>query len=202
MMILYSGSTCPFSHRCRIVLHEKGGDDYQVRDLDLYDKPKDVERLNPYGQVPILVERDLTLYESNIINQYIDERRPLPPLMPTDSVPRGRARLFLFNLEREIFAHVQAIENSKDKRITEKARKIVAERLVHLAPLLAANNFLLGDEYSLVDVAMAPLLWRLDHYGIALPKDAAPLKPYGERLWARPAFGESLTPAEKVMRRG
>ncbi len=104
MMVLYSGTTCPFSQRCRFVLFEKGMD-FEIRDVDLYNKPEDIAVMNPYGQVPILVERDLVLYESNIINEYIDERFPHPQLMPADPVMRARARLFLFNFEKELFIH-------------------------------------------------------------------------------------------------
>jgi len=100
MMVLYSGTTCPFSQRCRLVLFEKGMD-FEIRDVDLFNKPEDVATMNPYGQVPILVERDLVLYESNIINEYIDERFPHPQLMPTDPLMCARARLMLFNFERE-----------------------------------------------------------------------------------------------------
>ena len=92
MMVLYSGTTCPFSHRCRFVLFEKGMD-FEIRDVDLYNKPEDINVMNPYGQVPILVERDLILYESNIINEYIDERFPHPQLMPGDPVDRARVRI-------------------------------------------------------------------------------------------------------------
>ena len=91
MMVLYSGTTCPYSHRCRFVLFEKGMD-FEIRDVDLYNKPEDISVMNPYGQVPILVERDLILYESNIINEYIDERFPHPQLMPADPIMRARAR--------------------------------------------------------------------------------------------------------------
>lgn len=86
-MVLYSGTTCPFSQRCRFVLFEKGMD-FEIRDVDLFNKPEDISVMNPYGQVPILVERDLILYESNIINEYIDERFPHPQLMPADPVMR------------------------------------------------------------------------------------------------------------------
>ena len=102
MMVLYSGTTCPFSQRCRFVLFEKGMD-FEIRDVDLFNKPEDINVMNPYGQVPVLVERDLILYESNIINEYIDERFPHPQLMPADPVQRARARLLLLNFELEVF---------------------------------------------------------------------------------------------------
>ncbi|HMN84208.1 MAG TPA: glutathione S-transferase N-terminal domain-containing protein [Burkholderiaceae bacterium] len=204
MMVLYSGTTCPFSQRCRFVLFEKGMD-FEIRDVDLYNKPEDISIMNPYGQVPILVERDLILYESNIINEYIDERFPHPQLMPADPVMRARARLFLFNFERELFVHVQMLErrdHQKDTgRLMEKARLQIRDRLTQLAPIFLKNKYMLGDDFSMLDVAIAPLLWRLDHYGIEMPKTAAPLLRYAERIFSRPAYIEALTPSEKVMRR-
>ncbi len=204
MMVLYSGTTCPFSQRCRFVLFEKGMD-FEIRDVDLYNKPEDISIMNPYGQVPILVERDLILYESNIINEYIDERFPHPQLMPADPVMRARARLFLFNFERELFVHVQTLERrdgAKDaQKHQEKARQQIRDRLTQLTPIFIKNKHMLGEEFSMLDVAIAPLLWRLDHYGIEMPKTAAPLLRYAERIFSRPAYIEALTPSEKVMRR-
>jgi RNA polymerase-associated protein len=199
MMVLYSGTTCPFSHRCRFVLFEKGMD-FEIRDVDLFNKPEDISVMNPYGQVPILVERDLILYESNIINEYIDERFPHPQLMPADPVQRGRARLLLLNFERELFAYVDVLEKQDAKQM-DKARVLVRDRLAQLAPVVTKNKFMLGEEFSMIDVALAPLLWRLDYYGIELPKTAVPVQKYAERIFSRPAFFEALTPPEKIMRR-
>jgi len=203
MMVLYSGTTCPFSQRCRLVLFEKGMD-FEVRDVDLFNKPEDISTMNPYGQVPILVERELILYESNIINEYIDERFPHPQLMPADPLMRARARLMLFNFEKELFVHVNTLENERNKvgdKSHDKARAEIRDRLTTLAPLFLKNKYMLGDEFSMLDVAIAPLLWRLDHYGIKLGKTAAPLMKYAERIFSRPAFIEALTPSEKVMRK-
>lgn len=203
MMVLYSGTTCPFSQRCRFVLFEKGMD-FEIRDVDLYNKPEDIAVMNPYGQVPILTERDLVLYESNIINEYIDERFPHPQLMPADPVMRGRTRLFLYNFEKELFSHVnvlEAREGQPDDKALEQARNTIRDRLAQIAPMFVKNKFLLGEEFSMLDVALAPLLWRLDHYGIELPRSAAPLQKYAERIFARPAYIEALTPSEKVMRK-
>ena len=203
MMVLYSGTTCPFSQRCRFVLFEKGMD-FEIRDVDLYNKPEDIAVMNPYGQVPILVERYLILYESNIINEYIDERFPHPQLMPADPVMRARARLFLFNFEKELFVHVTTLESrsaKSDEKALDVARAQIRDRLAQLAPMFLKNKFMLGEDFSMLDVAIAPLLWRLDHYGIELPKNAAPLQKYAERIFSRPAYIEALTPSEKVMRR-
>ena len=160
--------------------------------------------MNPYGQVPILVERELILYESNIINEYIDERFPHPQLMPADPLMRARARLMLFNFEKELFVHVHVLESERAKagdKSHDKARAEIRDRLTTLAPLFLKNKYMLGDEFSMLDVAVAPLLWRLDHYGIELSKTAAPLMKYAERIFSRPAYIEALTPSEKVMRR-
>ena len=203
MMNLYSGTMDPFSHRCRIVLYEKGMD-FQVIDVDLYNKPEDIAVINPYNRVPVLVDRDLVLYEPNIINEYIDERFPHPQLMPGDPVDRARVRLFLLNFEKELFVHVNTLEqrnvkgNEKD---VEKARQHIRDRLTQLAPVFLKNKYMLGEGFSMLDVAIAPLLWRLDYYGIELSKNAAPLLKYAERIFSRPAYIEALTPSEKVMRK-
>jgi len=175
--------------------------DFEIKDVDLFNKPEDINVMNPYGQVPILVERDLVLYESNIINEYIDERFPHPQLMPVDPVMRARTRLFLFNFERELFVHVQTIENSNNQKAIDKAKLLIRDRLTQLAPMLMQSKYMLGDDFSMLDVAIAPLMWRLDHYGIDLPKSAAPIQKYAERIFSRPAYIEALTPSEKVMRR-
>ena len=203
MMQLYSGTTCPFSHRCRFVLYEKGMD-FQVIDVDLYNKPEDIAVMNPYNRLPVLVERDLILYESNIINEYIDERFPHPQLMPGDPVDRARVRLFLLNFEKELFVHVSTLENRTTKgneKALEKARSHIRDRLTQLAPVFLKNKYMLGENFSMLDVAIAPLLWRLDYYGIDMSKNALPLLKYAERIFSRPAYIEALTPSEKVMRR-
>ena len=199
MMTLYSGTTDPFSQRCRIVLHEKGMD-FQIIDVDLDHKPEDLAVMNPYNQVPVLVERDLVLHESNIINEYIDERFPHPQLMPADPLMRARARLFLHRFEKELFSHIDTLEGNNQKQL-DKARGLVRDSLLQIAPVFTKHKYMLGDDFSMLDVAITPLLWRLDYYGIQLPKPAAPLMKYAERLFSRPAFIEALTSAERGMRK-
>ncbi|WP_373741186.1 glutathione S-transferase N-terminal domain-containing protein [Neisseria sp.] len=201
MMTLYSGITCPFSQRCRFVLYEKGMD-FEIKDVDIFNKPEDLSVMNPYGQVPVLVERDLILYESNIINEYIDERFPHPQLMPGDPVMRGRGRLVLFRMEKELFSLVSVLENpAATNKEQAKAREAISNGLTMLAPAFSKNKYILGDDFSMIDVAISPLLWRLDHYDIKLGKSAAPILKYAERIFQREAFIEALTPAEKAMRR-
>jgi RNA polymerase-associated protein len=197
-MRLYSGTVCPYSHRCRIVLYEKGMD-FEVIDVDQMDKSEDLAAINPYNRVPVLVERDLILTEANIINEYIDERFPHPQLMPADPVMRGRARLFLHRFEQELYSNVGIIQQGG--KPAEKARAIIRDNLTQLSQILTKQKFLLGNEFSMLDVAVAPLLWRLDYYGIQMGKEAAPLMKYSERLFSRQGFIDSLTPAERAMRK-
>jgi len=199
MMTLYSGSTCPYSHRCRIVLFEKDMD-FEIIDVDMHNKPEEIASISPNGRMPVLVERDLILTESNIINEYIDERFPHPQLMPPDPVMRARARLVLFNFEQDLFTHVNLLEHSLGKS-SDKARQEIRDSLSQLTPILTEQKYLMNDEFSMLDVAIAPLLWRLEHYGIELPKVAAPVLKYRERLFSRPAFINALTPTEKALRK-
>jgi len=198
MMNLYSGTTDPFSHRCRIVLYEKGMD-FEIIDVDLYNKPEDIAVINPYNRVPVLVDRDLVLYEANIINEYIDERFPHPQLMPPDPIMRARARQLLHTFEHEMFEHIPALE--ANQKGVEKTRAHVRDHLIQLAPMFTKQKFMLGDEFSMLDVAIAPLLWRFELYGIELPKAASPMMKYAERIFSRQGFIDALTPSEKVMRR-
>ena len=184
MMVLYSGATCPFSHRCRFVLHEKSGD-FEVIDVDPSNPPAEITKLNPYGELPILMERDLTLYQSTI-----------------DPIMRARARLFIYTFERELFSFVRLLE----KRDADEKRKMIAraqirEQLIQLSPILSKHKYLMGDEFTMLDITLAPLLWRLGLYGIDLPSSAAPLLKYAETVFARNSFIDSMTPSEKVMRR-
>ena len=198
MMKLYSNSTDPFSHRCRIVLFEKGMD-FEVVDVDLTNKPEDLSTLSPYSDYPVLVERDLILTDANIINEYIDERFPHPQLMPPDPVMRARARLFLKDFENQLFINMSDLE-SQDTEVSESARKKVTDILMQISPILGKQAYLLHEEYSMLDVAIAPLLWRLDHYNIKLPSSCAPLLKYADKIFQRPLFEEAMSPSEKAMR--
>jgi RNA polymerase-associated protein len=199
MMTLYSGSTDPYSHRCRIVLYEKDMD-FEVIDMDLHNKPEEIASISPTGKTPVLIERDLILTESNIINEYIDERFPHPQLMPPDPVMRARARLVLFNFEHDLFTHVNSLEHGSSK-LADRARQEIRDSLSQLSPILTKQKYLMNDEFSMLDVAIAPLLWRLEHYAIELPKIAVPVLKYRERLFSRPAFISALTPTEKALRK-
>ena len=199
MMKLYSGTIDPFSHSCRFVLFEKDIN-CQVVDVDMHSSPEDLKLINPYSTVPVLVHRDLVLSEAKIINEYLDERYPYPPLMSSDPSVRARIRMFMYRFDKELFCHIDAIINGQPK-MADMARQALKDNLIQLSGTFSKHKFMLGDELSMLDVAIVPLLWRLDHYGIKLGNDAEPLLKYADRLFLRPAFIAATTPAEKAMRK-
>ena len=198
IMTLYSGTRDPYSHRTRIVLFEKDVD-YQIVEVDIDKKPKELTELNPYGTVPTIVDRDLVLYESLLINEYLDERLPHPPLMPVDPVSRAQARLMLNRFDRDWYRLLPNIE-SGDKKIANRARTYIRDGLTVISPIFKVQKFLLGDEFSLVDCSLAPILWRMPVYKIDLPRQAKPILEYAERVFERKSFQASLTEAEMEMR--
>lgn len=203
-MKLYSDATGVFSHRTRIVLAEKDVT-VEVIDTDAEELPEEIYSINPYHTLPVLLDRDLELYNSLIIMEYLDERFPHPPLMPVDPVSRANARLLLYRIDRDWYSQLPLLEpgkdgKQKDSKQTKEARKILSDGMASLSPLLAQQPFLLGDQFTLVDCSFAPLLWRLSYYGISLPKAAEPLKAYGERLFAREGFKSNITELELEMR--
>ncbi len=200
VMTLFSGTTDPESHRTRIVLFEKDIE-CQIVEVDADNPPQELADYNPYNEVPTMVDRDLVLYPSHIINEYLDERLPHPPLMPVDPVSRARARLMLYRFDRDWYRLLPEIVRG-DKRSAQRARTILRDGLTVIAPIFKEHAFALGAEFSLVDCSLAPILWRLKYYGIELPRQAKPLLEYAERLFARKSFRLSLTEAEKTLRAG
>lgn len=172
--------------------------DFHVEYVDSPAKAEDLAVINPHNEVPVLVDRDLVLYEANIINEYIDDRFPHPQLMPSDPGTRARARLMLLEFERDLFCHVDSLEVGGAG--LAGARESVKAGLTQLTPIFSRSRYLLGDDLSMLDIAMASLLWRLPRYGIDLGRDSAPLDAYLNRLFDRPAFMEATTAAEKAMR--
>jgi len=198
IMTLYVGTTDPLSHRTRIVLHEKDVE-CQVVEVDIRKKPREIGELNPYNSLPTMVDRDLVLYESHIINEYLDERLPHPPLMPVDPVSRAKARLMLMRFDRDWYTLLADLTGGEKKHAL-KSRNILRDGLTVISPVFKEQQFILGAEFSLVDCALAPILWRLPLYGIELPRQAKPIMDYAERLFARKSFKLSLTDAERDMR--
>ena len=197
-MILYSDRDDHYSQRVRIVLAEKDIT-AEIKEAKPEETPEDILSISPYHKLPILVDRELAIHDPSVMMEYLDERFPHPQLMPPDPIMRARARLFLKDFENQLFIHMMDVEGT-DTAKKNKALKTITEGLLQLVPILNKQPYLLYDEYSMLDVAMAPLLWRLDHYGIKLPASAKPLMKYADSLFSRPLFDEAMTPAEKAMR--
>jgi RNA polymerase-associated protein len=197
VMTLFSSATDPESHRVRLVFAEKGIT-VEVVDVDGNNKPEDLIDLNPYNSVPTLVDRELVLYDPRTIMEYLDERFPHPPLMPVDPVSRARARLALYRIEKDWYQQLPALESRSEKVFT-KARKMLRDSLTASAEVFGAKSFFLSDEFSLVDATIIPVLWRLKHYRIDLPRQAKPVMQYAARMFARDSFKSSLSEAEREM---
>jgi RNA polymerase-associated protein len=198
VMSLFSSASCPQSHRVRVVLAEKGIT-VEIVEVDNQHKPEDLIDLNPYNTVPTLVDRELVLYDPRAIMEYLDERFPHPPLMPVDPVSRARTRLALYRIEHDWYDLTQALE-SRGEKTASKARKQLRDSLTASAEVFAAKPFFLSDEFSLVDASILPILWRLQHYGIDLPRQAKPVLDYAGRMFERESFKASLSEAEREMR--
>jgi RNA polymerase-associated protein len=199
-MTLFSSPSDAWSHRVRIVLAEKGLS-IETIDVDPARLPEDLLDLNPYHSVPTLVDRDLVLYDSRVIIDYLDERFPHPPLMPIDPITRAQFRVALYRLERDWYGFAREIEADPVGKAGAQARKVLGEAISASAEVFRAKPFFLSDEFSLVDATIAPILWRLPVYGIELPAQAQPIVRYMNSLFARPGFRASLSVAERVMRR-
>ena len=199
-MSLYSDPTDPASHAVRFVLAEKAIN-VEIHHVTVDDKPEDLNDLNPYSAILTLVDRDLVLYEPQIIMEYLDERFPHPPLMPVDPVARASNRLYRYRLQRDFYALVDDLENG-DKGVSNAARKCLRDHLSTLAPIFAQKTYFMSDDYSLVDCYLAPILWRLPAYGVRLPSHAKALQTFARRLFEREAFAQSLTEAEHELRGG
>ena len=195
VMTLYSGSNDPFSHRARIVLAEKSVT-YEVKEIEPGNLPEDLIDLNPYNSVPTLVDRDLVLYDSRVVMEYLDERFPHPPLMPVDPVSRARSRLMLHRIDHDWYSLLPNLTGDNQKK-QEAAQKEFKNSLASVAPIFEAKPYFMSDDFSLVDCSIAPLLWRLKEYGMDLESLSKPVQEYAARLFERESFQESLTAAEK-----
>lgn len=199
-MTFFSDNTCHYSHRVRIVLAEKGVT-VDLIEVEPDHLPAELADLNPYNSLPTLVDRDLVLYESKVMMEYLDERFPHPPLLPVYPVARAESRLYMHRIELDWCGLVRIIETGSEPAKSEAA-KALAESFTGIAPIFAEKPFFMSDEFTLVDCCLAPILWRLPSYGIdlKLTKQTKPLFTYLETLFDRESFQESLSPQEREMR--
>jgi RNA polymerase-associated protein len=197
-MTLFSAPDEPYSHRTRIVLAEKGVE-IDVIDVVPGRYPEDLLDLNPYHSLPTLVDRDLVLYDSRVIMEYLDERFPHPPLMPVDPVLRAQFRVALYRIERDWYEVARAIDAEPDKKAAAKHKKVLRDAILQSADVFKVKPYFLSDEFSLVDATIAPILWRMRRYEVDLPPQAQALARYAQSMFARPSFRASLSDAEIEM---
>ena len=195
-MKLYAGSNCLYGHACRIVLKEK---DVDCDVLDPAADPEfDLTELNPYGESPTLIDRELVLYGDNVITEFLDERLPHPPLMPLDPIGRGRARLLVARLQRDWLGEVKRLLD-EGKPLNKRLKKSLWDGLLAMSPNFLVQRYAMGNEFSLVDCYLAPLLWRLSVMDVTLPRQGQAVMDYSERLFERSTFQASLNSLERDM---
>lgn len=200
-MTLYSDARDHYSHRVRMVLAEKGVT-IDIVDVDPSSKPEDLAEVNPYNSLPTLLDRDLVLYEANVIMEYLDERFPHPPLLPVYPVQRALSRLWITRVEKEWSHRLDVLMAGKGREtIISKARKELRESIISIAPIFAEKPFFMNEEFTLVDCCVAPILWRLEEVDITLPeRSTRPLQKYMQMMFERESFRASLTESELEMR--
>tara|TARA_Y100000816_G_scaffold227341_1_gene172394 strand:- start:1133 stop:1735 length:603 start_codon:yes stop_codon:yes gene_type:complete len=194
-MTLYSNPECPQSHRVRIVLGEKDLT-FKIQDIQNNERNEDLISLNPNHSTPTFVDRNLVLYESRVIMEYLDERFPHPPLMPVDPVVRAKTRMVLHYIERDLYGLLNDIGSSGEKK-SSQAKAQFKNNLMSAMDFFQSKKYFLGEDFSLIDCSMAPLLWRLPFYNIILPKNAKPLISYSEKIFDRKSFQENLSDFEQ-----
>jgi len=199
-MTFFSDGQCQYSHRVRIVLAEKGVA-VDVVNVDPDNKPAELSDHNPYNDLPTLVDRDLVLYESSIMMEYLDERFPHPPLLPVYPVARAQSRLMMYRIRKDWSRLADAILANPDSPDAEGQRKELKESLVSAAPIFAEMPYFMSEDFTIVDCCVSALLWRLPIMGIELNEaQAKPITSYMERIFERESFQMSLSELEKEMR--
>ena len=197
-MTLYSDPSSAQSHRVRIVLGEKDLV-FNVENVAHGENNEDLIALNPNNTTPTFVDRNLVLYESRVIMEYLDERFPHPPLMPVDPVVRAKTRMVLHYIEKDLYGLLEDIKSSGEKK-SSAAKENLKNNLLLSLDFLQGKKYFLSDDFSIVDCSMAPILWRLPEYEIELPKSAAPILKYADRLFQRGSFIENLSEQEEEIR--
>ena len=200
-MTFYSDNAGHYSHRVRIVLAEKGVT-VDVVDVDGARPPAALAELNPYNTLPTLVDRELVLYESKVMMEYLDERFPHPPLLPVYPVARAESRLYMHRIEKDWCALVDAIQYTRSDNVMEKSTRELREGLLGIAPIFNEKPYFMSEEFTLVDCCLMPILWRLPTLGIELRpgKQTKPLLAYMDRMFGRDSFQASLSEQEREMR--
>ena len=200
-MTLFSNPVCQYSHRVRLVLAEKGVT-VDIEDVSANQVTEEIFEANPYGSLPTLVDRDLALYESKVVMEYLDERFPHPPLLPVYPVARAQSRLWIFRIEKDWCSLSDIILSDPNGDSGWTARKELKESLIGVSSIFSDLPFFMSEDYTLVDCCLAPLLWRVSQLGIEIPETSQtqPLRDYMKRVFERSAFDESLTDLERELK--
>ena len=198
MMGLFSGNTCIRSHQVRFVLREKGITT-DIQNVDGKKVPEDLIALNPYASIPPRTDRELVIYDSGVIIEYLDERYPHPPLMPVSPVDRAKIRLALVSLEADIVSNAIELDAALGSRNENSLRKKLKSMLNASLDLFSSNMYFLNDELTVIDCVLAPILWRLEYFGISLGKEQKVITDYMERVFSRETFQNSLSEDEEEM---
>ena len=199
-MTLFSDASDHYSHRVRMVVAEKGVN-VDIVDVSPGKKPEDLAEINPYNTLPTLLDRELVLFESTVIMEYLDERFPHPPLLPVYPVARAQSRSLIHRIEKDWTRNVDLLMSGRSREPTlAKARRELTESMIGIAPVFADKPFFMSDEFTLVDCCVAPIFWRLKYMGIKLPeRQARPMRRYMREIFARASFRGSLTETEMEM---
>jgi RNA polymerase-associated protein len=195
-VVLYSYDDCFFCHQVRLALAEKSLE-ATVITVEPGVLPEGLADIPANATLPILVDRDLVLYNSRVIIDYLDERYPHPPLMPADPISRARTRLTMYRIDSEWVA-LRPDAPGQTLSLAE-ARIQLTESLTAATDVFSAMKFFFSDEYSILDATLAPLLWRLPSYGILLPERATSVRQYAKRIFSRPGFQASLSNTEREL---
>lgn len=191
------------SHRIRLIVAEKVVEAEMVSVPFNDILPEDLLELNPGGHIPTLLDRDLVLYDERVISEYLDERFPHPVLMPIDPMNRAKLRLLIYRIESEWYTRIHDLESDDVSANRKKiATKELKESISMFSPLFKQDEFLMSDSLSLLDCAVLPVLWRLQHFGISLPDQAAKnIRDYALRMFEREGFKNALSDYEKELRK-
>jgi len=198
MIKLYDFLPCPYGQKVRIVLAEKGLNyDLMLVDLAQGDQRKpDFLRLNPFGRVPVLVDEDTTVYDSTVINEYLEDEYPEPPLLPVigNSAQRARARLFedfsdtsLTPQVGQLIHEMSRPEGERDQNRIQRLQQSVERVLDYLNHELHNQQFLAGD-FSVADIAFVPRLLVLSHLGFDPAANRANVDAWIKRMLDRPSI--------------
>lgn len=191
IMTLFSNKSDIYCHQVKIVLAEKGVA-YETENVDPNAVPEELMELNPYGTLPTLVDRDLVLFTSRIIMEYLDERFPHPPLMPVYPVARGKSRLLMLRIEQDWYPTLAKAENGSEVERAE-ALKQLKEELLAVVPIFNQYPYFMSEEFGLVDCYIAPLLWRLKELGVTFTgAGSKAINGYMDRVFGRDSFMQSI----------